>query len=75
MYVLPEFRGRGLSRKILKRLEELAVEKGLATIRLETGNRQPEAIGLYRSAGYVEIPRYGEYAHNPTSVCFEKCLR
>jgi len=35
---------------------------------------QPEAIGLYRSAGYVDIPSFGEYIGNPASMCFEKRL-
>ncbi|HEX2451557.1 MAG TPA: hypothetical protein VHJ69_10460 [Gemmatimonadales bacterium] len=33
-----------------------------------------EALGLYRSAGYTEIARYGEYSDNPDSICMEKLL-
>jgi putative acetyltransferase len=32
------------------------------------------SIGLYRSAGYVDIPPFGEYVGNAVSVCFEKRL-
>jgi len=32
----------------------------------------PAAIALYRSAGYLPIPVYGEYVGNPFSICFEK---
>ncbi len=60
MYVIPAFRGQGLSRRILLALEEIAVERGLRRLVLETGVRQPEAIGLYRSAGYEQIPNYGD---------------
>jgi putative acetyltransferase len=35
---------------------------------------QPEAVGLYESAGYRKIPRFGEYVGNPFSLCFEKRL-
>jgi hypothetical protein len=42
---------------------------------LETGTRQAEALALYRRAGFVAIPAYGEYAKSPeTSVCLEKAL-
>ncbi|WP_372593885.1 GNAT family N-acetyltransferase [Actinotalea sp.] len=74
MYVLPAFRGRGLSRRILLALEEIAAERGLRELVLETGVRQPEAIGLYRSAGYRQIPNYGVYADEPNSVCFAKAV-
>jgi putative acetyltransferase len=74
MFVLPEFRGRGIARHMLSALESTARECGYSTLRLETGTRQPEAIGLYTSASYGEIPCFGEYAGNPFSVCFEKRL-
>ena len=51
MFVEPNMRGRGLSRQILAKLEDVALENGYNTVRLETGKRQPEAIGLYESAG------------------------
>jgi putative acetyltransferase len=74
MFVRPEFRGRGIARQILMALESTARERGYSRLRLETGTRQPEAIGLYRSAGYVEIPCFGEYVDGLFSVCFEKRL-
>jgi putative acetyltransferase len=74
MYVRPEYRGRGVARRLLSALEALAVSGGYATVRLETGIRQPEAIGLYESQGYMAIPRYGEYTDNPLSRCFEKTV-
>lgn len=74
MYVLPALRGRGLSRAILTALEEVAVGTGLRRLVLETGLRQPGAIGLYRSAGYEPIPNYGVYAGEPTSVCLARSL-
>ena len=50
----------------------LAVLRGFSKVRLETGQRQPEAIGLYESSGYAIIPAFGEYVGDPFSVCFEK---
>jgi GNAT superfamily N-acetyltransferase len=75
MFVRPEFRRRGLARAMLATLEAAARERGYRTIRLETGDGQPEAIALYRSAGYGPIPCYGEYAVHSDTVCFEKALR
>ena len=74
MYVDPEARGRGLSRAILGALEDAARSLGYEMLRLETGDRQPEALGLYASAGFEPIPRYGPYANDPRSVCFQKRL-
>jgi putative acetyltransferase len=74
LYVRPDFRGRGVGRRLLSALEALAVSGGHATVRLESGIRQPEAIGLYESAGYDPVPRYGEYAGNPFSRCFAKTV-
>lgn len=72
MFVEPNMRGRGLSRQILAKLENVALENEYDRIRLETGRKQIEAIGLYESAGYHQIPCYGQYAHRSLSVCFEK---
>ena len=72
MYVRPEARGHGISRAILTRLEDWSRGRGYHTMRLETANRQPEAIGLYESTGYHRIPKYGEYKNEPRSLCFEK---
>ena len=74
MYVAPEARGRGLGRRILEALEDEARRLGYTAIVLETGERQHESLGLYRSAGYRPIPCYGVYAAQAISRCFEKTL-
>jgi putative acetyltransferase len=74
MYVRPTYRGRGYGRLILAALEELALERGFHTLRLETGRGLAPALRLYRGAGYRPIPRYGDYVGNPLSMCFEKIL-
>ena len=63
-----------MARRLLVGLEEVARRSGYEAIRLETGIRQPEALGLYKSSGYRRIPIYGEYIGSPLSVCFEKTL-
>jgi putative acetyltransferase len=74
MFVSPEARGYKLGRLLLDRIEEEARREGLACLRLETGIHQPEALGLYRSAGYVEREAFGEYRPDPLSVFMEKSL-
>jgi putative acetyltransferase len=74
MYVLPAARGTGLGRGLLEALEAEARRLAYTGIVLETGNQQPEALGLYVSAGYGPIPCYGVYAARALSMCFEKRL-
>jgi len=74
MYVEPDVRRRGVARGLLERLEGLARERGFAAVRIETGFKQHEAIGLYHRAGYERIEPFGEYEGNDYSVCFEKRL-
>ena len=74
MYVLPGSRGSGLGRLLLEALEREARRLGYTGIVLETGDKQPEALGLYVSAGYGPIPCYGVYATRSLSMCFEKRL-
>lgn len=74
MFVVPDCRGRDYSKAILNELERLARENGYTAVRLETGDRQPEAIRLYERSGYRRIPNFGIYVENEMSVCFEKQL-
>jgi len=72
MFVKPEFRKKGIARKVLAELEKWTAELGFANCILETGKKQPEAIALYQSSGYSIIPNYGQYAGIETSVCMKK---
>jgi len=74
MYVVPEARGEGLGRRMLVELEAHARRLGYSAVVLETGDRQPEALGLYRSAGYERIPCYPPYSGRALSLCFQKPL-
>ena len=74
MYVAPRARGRKLGRRLLEQLEAIALTQGATAIRLETGVKQPAAIALYRSSGFGEIGRFGDYPPDPMSVFMEKVL-
>ena len=77
MYVVPEARGRGVSKAVLAGLEAAATSRGWTTLRLETGPRQPEAVGLYERAGYRPIAAFGAYVGSPDaadSLFYERVL-
>jgi DNA-binding MarR family transcriptional regulator/GNAT superfamily N-acetyltransferase len=72
MWVARSARGLGLGRRLLAELEARAREHGVRVLHLETNRALAEAIALYRSAGYREVPAFNDeaYAHH----WFEKLL-
>lgn len=74
MYTADSLRGKGLARVVLAGLETAARVAGRRRMVLETGLRQPEAIGLYESSGYRRIDNFGVYRHHPESLCYAKDL-
>ena len=72
MWVAESARGLGVGRRLLSELEDHAAANGARGVRLETNKALTEAISLYRSAGYVEVPPFNKepYAHH----WFEKQL-
>jgi GNAT superfamily N-acetyltransferase len=74
MYVVPAARGTGVSAAVLAALEAHARSVGWTRLRLETGNAQQDAVAFYTKHGYRAIPRFGHYADESTSLCFERAL-
>jgi putative acetyltransferase len=74
MYVPESLRGRGVGQSLLAALEGHVWAVGIDVMRLETGIKQPEALSLYRRAGYVECEPFGAYQADPLSVFMEKRL-
>lgn len=66
MWVAESARGLGVGRRILGELEKHAAQHGARAVRLETNRTLVEAISLYRSAGYLEVPAFNDepYAHH-----------
>jgi len=66
MWVAKAARGLGLGRRLLAELEDCAARSGARLVRLETNRALGEAVGLYRSAGYREVPAFSDeaYAHH-----------
>ena len=67
-------RRRGLARQVLVELEDRAAERGYARIYLTTGPRQPEAAGLYLSAGYTPLFDVTRDPEEIGPLAFEKWL-
>jgi GNAT superfamily N-acetyltransferase len=55
LWVDPAARGQGIARALMAGVEDAARELGLHDLRLGTGDRQPEAVALYSSAGWERV--------------------
>nr|WP_245742460.1 GNAT family N-acetyltransferase [Fontibacillus panacisegetis] len=73
-FVEPEYRNRGIAGLILNQLENEARHRKYNFIKLETGDRQNEAVSFYKKNGYYHIASFREYTSCPSSLCFEKKL-
>ena len=75
IFVKSKVRGSGIATSILSRLEEEAISSGLRKMKLETGNKQPDAIALFKREGFVICDAFGDYPkEDPYSVFMEKKL-
>lgn len=67
LYLRPGFRGRGLGEPIVATIIHEAKTIGYSKMRLDTiPGRMDQAIHLYRSIGFKEIPAYYESPFNDT---------
>jgi DNA-binding MarR family transcriptional regulator len=60
MWIAPEARGLGLGRRLLEKLEACALAGGARVAHIETSAVLGEALALYRSAGWVEVPAFND---------------
>jgi GNAT superfamily N-acetyltransferase len=74
IFVIKEHRRQGLSKLVINKLEELALNEGYKYAVLETGIKQNEAINLYKNSGYNIIQNYEPYVGNINSLCMKKVL-
>lgn len=74
MFLVPHAHGLGIGRRPLAALEAEGRARGLTALRLETGIRQPAALALYRSAGWIDRGPFGSYGADPLSVFLERPL-
>lgn len=74
VYVCKDYRGQGLSKRLMHEIELWAKEIGYHKLVLETGKVLTAAQGLYHRIGYQDIENYGQYKGVATSVCMEKLI-
>jgi GNAT superfamily N-acetyltransferase len=67
LWVDRTWRGRGIGRELMSGLENEARGLGLSALILATGDRQPEAVGLYESAGWEHL--HTDAAGAPLTPC------
>jgi putative acetyltransferase len=72
MFVHPAHRGKGYAAEVLSELEKWTAEMEFSYCILETGDKLPEAVNLYKKSGYTLIQRYGQYANSESSICMKK---
>lgn len=74
MFVPPNYRGRGLSQKILDALIDIIEKADLPYVRLETGEKYIAAMSLYRKNGFQERGAFGDYTKGYPNLYMEKLL-
>jgi len=74
VFIKEEFRGKGISKELMRLLEKRAIEKGFCKLILETGEPLFEAMGLYNQLGYLITENYGQYKDLKESICMQKSL-
>ncbi|HAP54435.1 MAG TPA: GNAT family N-acetyltransferase [Spirochaetaceae bacterium] len=74
LFVLDEYKGRGVGKRLVEAIIREAENKGYLRMRLDTLKRMDKALRLYRTFGFKEIAQYVE---NPIedAVFLEKELR
>ncbi|XP_032136330.1 diamine acetyltransferase 2 isoform X2 [Sapajus apella] len=55
VYVMPEYRGQGIGSKIIKKVAEVALDKGCSQFRLAVLNWNQKAIDLYKALGAQDL--------------------
>lgn len=73
MYTVPEVRGQRVGRQLLERIVDLARERGLPVVMLETGTGEgmAEAHRLYTRYGFVPRGPFLDYPDSAWSAFFE----
>lgn len=76
MFTRPEVRGQRVGRALLDAIEQLARDKGILHLMLETGDTPgfEPAHRLYTSAGFTRCGAFLDYPDSAYSAFFEKWL-
>ena len=58
IYIIKEYQGKNLGRKLLDRVKELAKKRRIKTIWLGVWENNPKAIGFYEKNGFVTFDKH-----------------
>ena len=64
LWLLEEYHGQGIGRRVVMQLFDFARQKGYTHIRLQTGHTQIRALKFYKRLGFYEIESYRESMDN-----------
>ena len=56
MAIVKEFRGRGLGRRLLEAVVEMALQQGIRRLYLETNDSLRDAVRVYEKVGFRHLP-------------------
>ena len=73
--VKEEFWNKKIGKDLMIFTEELVIEKGLKSIRLDTYSGNPKAMEFYRRLGYRELGTINLKPNKNEYYCFEKIIR
>lgn len=68
IYVKPEYRGQGIGSKIIKKVAEVALDKGCSQFRLAVLDWNKRAMDLYKALGAQDLTE----AEGWHSFCFKE---
>ena len=71
LYGLPQARGRGLARRLMRAVEDQARALGYRRLNLDTHAALQTALALYQAEGWTPIPPYSDF---PATHWFSKPL-
>jgi DNA-binding MarR family transcriptional regulator len=60
LWIAPSARGLGLAKRLMQQAEDAARALNIKTLRLDTNSALPEALRLYQTSGWTEIPRFND---------------
>ena len=73
--VKEEFWEKKIGKKLMIFAENMVIEKGLKSIRLDTYSGNPKAMEFYRRLGYRELGSINLKPNKNEYYCFEKIIR
>ncbi len=75
VYVKKDYRKKGIAYRLIKKLENDAIEKNFKYSYIVTGKNNLAAINLYKKLNYEQIQKFGQFKDDEAVVCMKKTFR